>query len=107
MATTRSTFRTSQTARRTTKGGLTFLREALAPADAPEKPHEGANRALPMSQSFNMAGFDNKETYIQRAQIYEILRDVFLATKCNYLSSLACVNAIKVAEDRYGVILKD
>lgn len=87
--------------------GTELLAKALSPADAPEISHKGANRALAMSQCCSKVTFNNQEETNQWKQIYEILRDVFQATKSNYLSAFDCINTIKIAESRYGIVLQN
>jgi hypothetical protein len=86
--------------------GTTLLARALAPEDAPQISHEGANRALAMSQTGSKSSYKDEEGARQYEQVSEILREVFHATKSNFLSRPEYLNVIQQAKSKYGIVLE-
>ena len=78
----------------------------MAPADAPQVSHEGANRALALSQTGSKSSYNTEISASQYKPVSEILRDVFHATKSNFLSTPECLNIIRQAKSRYGIVLE-
>src|SRR5271154_4605228 len=86
--------------------GTALLARVLAPVDAPQVSHEGANRALALSQTGSKSSYKAEIGASQYEPVSEILREVFHATKSNFLSTPECLNIIQQAKSRYGIVLE-